>query len=137
MGLTFKNKFSVAVFFVLLNILLGLSVEAQTDFSELIGHFQNPSKRKVLDLQYQRLEKLSKEIVLFKNLEWFQLTGNQITTLPREIGTLTRLKGLYLAENQLTVLPDEIGQLQNLKELFLFYNYLSYLPKLIGNLKAL
>ena len=61
------------------------------------------------------------------------LRFNNLTNLPKEIGNLTQLNTLYLTHNNLTELPTEIGNLNNLKFLDLSNNDLKYNTKVFLN----
>jgi len=87
-----------------------------------------------LDLCYNSLTELAKEITNLSNLTSLDLGSNQLTELPKEIGNLTNLTMLDLDSNQLTELPKEITNLSNLTMLDLTNNRLTELPKEIGNL---
>ncbi|MGQ2824169.1 leucine-rich repeat domain-containing protein, partial [Leptospira interrogans] len=67
-------------------------------YTDLAKTLQNPLKVRTLDLRYQKL-----------------------TILPKEIGQLQNLQRLDLSFNSLTILPKEIGQLRNLQELDLSF----------------
>uniref|UniRef100_UPI000AB4732A leucine-rich repeat domain-containing protein n=1 Tax=Leptospira weilii TaxID=28184 RepID=UPI000AB4732A len=71
----------------------------QGTYTDLTKALQNPLKVRVLNLSFQKL-----------------------STLPKEIGELQNLQTLDLFDNKLTVLPKEILQLQNLQTLDLFDN---------------
>ena len=86
---------------------------------------KDPLKIYKLDLSYQKLEKLPKEIENLNNLQRLSLWRNHLKALPREIGKLNNLQRLELGGNQLKALPKEIGNLKNLKKLYLRNNKLS------------
>ena len=105
------------------------------------GYFRGLSRNKEellnvteLDLHFNQLTQLPKEIGNLVNLTWLYLSDNQLTQLPKEIGNLVNLTALDLSDNQLTQLPKEIGNLVNLTWLALSDNQLTQLPKEIGNL---
>jgi Leucine-rich repeat (LRR) protein len=70
------------------------------------------------------------------NLEWLDLSDNQLEELPNEIGKLRNLKQLYLDRNNLRTLPDSIVNIKNLEWMYdagiyycsMNYNYLCSLP---------
>lgn len=85
----------------------------------------------------QEFRKPTTESLRLTSLNYLDLEGNQITSLPPEIGQLKRLKFLYLSENQLTSIPPEIGQLRNLIKLRLGENRITFVPSEIKQLRAL
>ncbi len=50
-------------------------------------------------------------------LQWLDLSGNQLTTLPEALGQLTQLRQLYLSGNRLTTLPASLIRLDRLERL--------------------
>jgi internalin A len=90
-----------------------------------------------LDLRYNNLSRLPREIGQLTNLQSLYLWNNQLSSLPPEIGQLSKLRSLYLYKNQLSSLPPEIGQLSKLQSLDLSENQLSSLPPEIGRLSKL
>ena len=107
---------------------------------ELLRYTNDPSLAPLVtgvDLSFNELTTLPKEIGNLKNLEWLFLGNNQLTTLPPEIWKLTNLRMLALRGNKLTNLLPKIGRLKNLKRLNLYYNQLTTLPPEIGKLKNL
>uniref|UniRef100_UPI000A600058 leucine-rich repeat domain-containing protein n=1 Tax=Leptospira interrogans TaxID=173 RepID=UPI000A600058 len=83
-------------------------------YTDLAKTLQNPLKVRTLDLRYQKLTTLPKEIGQLQNLQRLDLSFNSLTTLPKEIGQLRNLQELDLSFNSLTTLPKEVGQLENL-----------------------
>ncbi|RMZ88801.1 hypothetical protein DV736_g3963, partial [Chaetothyriales sp. CBS 134916] len=100
---------------------------------------QKDSNWHELDLGGQGLCALSP--VLFSNAYQFlrrlDLMFNALTSLPREIGRLRTLTHLDLSENQLEELPPEIGMLTELRTLNLHANRITKLPEQIGFLYKL
>jgi Leucine-rich repeat (LRR) protein len=82
----------------------------------------------VLTLANLGLLEIPPEIGNLSNLEYLDLSFNQLTILPAEIGNLSNLVSLFLIDNQLTTLPAEIGSLRDLQELALMGNQLATLP---------
>jgi len=85
--------------------------------------------KKKLNLKYDILE--------LYNLDYLDLYGKNIISLPKEIGALSNLEIFYLVKTGLSELPKEIGKLQKLKELDLRNNNLIELPKEIEKLQKL
>ena len=74
------------------------------------------------------------EIGQLSDLEWLNVSNNQLTQLPEAIGQLSNLEWLNLSGNQLTRLPDAIVQLSNLERLILDNNPLvSPPPEMVEN----
>jgi len=76
------------------------------------------------------------------NLEYLDLSSNNMKSFPEAISQLTNLQYLDLSFNSFTTISDAICELVNLKELYLkFYSYesskVTELPSCIGNLKSL
>lgn len=80
---------------------------------------------------------LSDAIGNMERLEYLNLEGNRIPTLPPTIGKLQRLDYFNVESNKLRTLPDEIGNMHSLRCLLLTNNRLVELPQTIGNLKEL
>jgi Leucine-rich repeat (LRR) protein len=92
---------------------------------------------KQLNLRFNKLTSVPKEIGDLKQLVWLNLNNNKLTSVPKEIGNLKQLCFLHLNKNQLTSMPNEIGDLKQLQELDLYENKLTSVPKEIGDLKQL
>jgi hypothetical protein len=90
-----------------------------------------------LRLSHLGLQALPAEIGQLSQLQWLDLSGNQLTALPAEIGQLSQLQELDLSYNQSIALPPEIGQLSQLHWLHLSNNQLAALPTEIGQLSQL
>lgn len=75
-----------------------------------------------LKLNKQKLQYLSSELAVFQHLTLFDLSHNELLTLPPEFGKLKKLEHLSLAHNQIAILPTEIRKLKKLKKLDLSAN---------------
>ena len=107
------------------------------ELTELPKEIGNLTQLTHLDLSINKLTELPKEIGNITQLIELYLTNNKLTKLPKEIGNLTQLTYLDLSDNELTELPKEIGNLLQLIALYLHNNNLTELPKEIGNLTQL
>ena len=91
----------------------------------------------IIDLTGKGLNRLPREIAVFRNLIELRLSGNNLTSIPDSIGKLRKLKRLHLQNNYLSYLPPEIVSLNALEAIFLQDNELKELPSQIGNLTHL
>ena len=83
-----------------------------------------------VDLSYNKLTSISKELVANKNLKKLNLNNNEITSIDKRIAMLTKLKELSLAGNSIYYLPKEINKLTKLTYLNLSSTNLLELPKI-------
>ena len=90
-----------------------------------------------LDLSYNRLQSIPKEISKLRRLTYLNCENNQIESLPETIGRLRALRILKLNENKLSILPDSIGDCLGLTMLYLDGNKIEMLPQSIGNCSSL
>lgn len=81
-----------------------------------------------LDLAGLGLSSLPPDIRLLDELNVLILTKNGLRTIPKEIGELKKLETLYLKDNQLSSLPCELCDIKTLTFLDLSNNHLSNLP---------
>ena len=72
-----------------------------------------------------------------KSIKQINLRWNRLEKLPKELFCLEQINILNLANNKIIELPIEIGKLKNLEELNLNINNLQFLPKDIVQLKKL
>jgi len=93
---------------------------------------------KSLNLSYNRLEALPKELFTLTHLESLELYENYFESVPREIGYLAELRSLVISDNeQLKELPDEIGNLTKLRSLDISGNQQLVFPDAICRLSQL
>jgi len=71
-------------------------------FSKKLVHLKN------INARFLDLNELSPQIGQIQLLEYLDITGNKISSLPEEIGLLSNLKNLRLSQNNLTTLPDSL-----------------------------
>lgn len=90
-----------------------------------------------LDLKFNNIIKITKNIEKSNTLELLDLSYNRITRLPEAIGALSCINTLNLKANRFVLLPESIGSLTSMKVLNLRYNKLKSLPKSINLLKDL
>ncbi|MES2445839.1 MAG: hypothetical protein V4546_01580 [Bacteroidota bacterium] len=93
-----------------------------------------PPQLQYLDLTGNELARFPIAIIKLKSLRYLQLSYNSIAHLPQEISNLSELKSLGLNSNQLSALPNSIGYLHKLNVLILTANPLKSLPNNFGEL---
>jgi len=102
------------------NELYDITVEEVTDTSD--------GRIVVLDLTSKGVNTIPLEIGKLGNMKDLELGFNNLTTLPKEIWNLTNLVELDLNDNNINNIPYEIGYLVNLKILDLDYNNINTIP---------
>lgn len=94
-----------------------------------------------LNLSHLHLQNLPPKLfdfsILTERLEFLNLSGNQLGSLPKEIGNLQRIRKIFCRCSRLIDLPQEIGKLQQLESIDLENNCLTTLPQNIGHLNSL
>ncbi len=92
-----------------------------------------------LDLRHLNIESPSElePLCELSNLEYLNLSGNKLSSLPKCFINLINMKELWLNGNKFFTLPEAIRNYRGLKVLGLGSNYLSTLPISIENLKCL
>lgn len=93
------------------------------------------SQLKILDLHYNKLEKLP-DLSPLRNLEILHLFINQLTEI-KGIEDLSQLGFLNVGANKLTTITNKIGTLENLQVLNLCTNNITALPDSLCALKNL
>ena len=90
-----------------------------------------------IDLNQNKLIKISKNFKFFKNLETLKLDSNQITFIPSFISEFTKLKTFTISNNNLTSIPASIQYLKELKTFKFSNNKIEKIPIEFGQLKNL
>ncbi|ORY42685.1 L domain-like protein [Neocallimastix californiae] len=72
-----------------------------------------------------------------KNLEYFNLEGNKISSLPESIDNLSQLKYLYIDYNEISKIPDFFSDLENLKFFDAQDNKITKFPEVFSQIKNL
>lgn len=99
---------------------------------------QHLQKDPCLDLAYQSLKNIPRDLFVFPNLQHLYLENNDISELPREFfHNLPHLLWLDLRHNQLKRLPSNIGDHRFLKQLLLEGNKITRLPIELGRVESL
>ncbi|WP_047790657.1 leucine-rich repeat domain-containing protein [Tenacibaculum mesophilum] len=130
-------------------------------FEDIDKAIQTPDSVRILNLQWKKIDKIPKEVFLFKNLTVLQfavnpnlknnlqglgkltslkklvLSSTNTTTIPHSIGNLKKLEFLDIVQNEIEELPEEICELTNLETLYLYSNKLKRIPKCFKKLKKL
>ena len=96
-----------------------------------------PLDTKILNLSYNQLTEIPKEIQYLTQLQSLALYRNNITEIPQEIRYLTQLQQLDLSQNQITEIPQEIQYLTQLQQLYLYSNQITEIPQEIQYLTQL
>ena len=138
----FKKSTLLIVFSLFLNIanaqlLDSLTLDTLTGHTDIIEAMKNPEAVIKLVLRKNHLKSFSKEILLFKNLQYLDISKNSISELPDSIFVLSQLQYFACSKTGLKKLPYQIGKLSHLKFLNINQNDLSALPPQIGNLESL
>ena len=118
-------------------LLDSLSLDTMQGYTSIQEALKNPDAVVKLVLRKQKFKSFPSEILRFKNLQYLDISKNNISTLPDSIGTLTYLQYFSCSKTGLQKIPGEIGQLSNLKYLNLNQNEIEYMPPQIGNLGKL
>ena len=138
----FKKSILLIVFSLFLNIanaqlLDSLTLDTLTGHTDIIEAMKNPEAVIKLVLRKNHLKSFSKEILLFKNLQYLDISKNSISELPDSIFVLSQLQYFACSKTGLKKLPYQIGKLSHLKFLNINQNDLSALPPQIVNLESL
>ncbi|KAM9282034.1 leucine-rich repeat-containing protein 27 [Cariama cristata] len=96
------------------------------------------SSSSTLDLSRKSIKHLTEEIYRLRNIKYFHLEGNVISTIPDDLfQKLPHLVWLDLRYNKIKALPPGIGYHRQLKTLLLERNPIKELPRELGNLTSL
>jgi internalin A len=104
---------------------------------EVLRQIKKASRSKELDLSWQRLTEIPREVFQLQNLIWLDFSHNQIVKIPDAIAQLQNLTSLHLSSNKIVKIPDVIAQLQNLTQLHLSDNKIVEIPDAIAQLQNL
>ena len=93
-----------------------------------------------LDLRGQNITSVPREVLtkpLILNLRVLELSYNGLQSIPREICYLVCLEELYLGKNDLKTLPSDFDKLSTLKKLSLVHNGFQEIPFCLSHLLLL
>jgi predicted acylesterase/phospholipase RssA len=105
-----------------------VSLRSNEDVDSLIfgGALGAFSSLKTLDLSGSDLSSFPGDtLASLTDLEYLNISRNNLSILPREIGSMKNLKTLIARENNITILPGELSNCSSLRELDLTSNRLS------------
>jgi len=102
----------------------------ETDKIEVINLGFKSQNNKIigLSLRNQNLSIFPNQIRNMKDLEYLDLSKNQIREIPDWIDELKKLKIFILTENQISELTSSIGKMESLEVLHLLKNPIEKLP---------
>lgn len=137
----FKHSIVICILFFVFQskaqLLDSLFLDTMQGYTSIQEALKNPDAVVKLVLRKQKFKTFPSEILMFKNLQYLDLSKNSIAELPDSIGKLKYLQYFICSKTGLEKIPGEIGQLSNLKYLNLNQNEIEYLPPQIGNLEKL
>ena len=110
------------------------------NISSEIQYLTNLTNLQELNLNENKINIISSEILYLTNLQKLCICENNIKILPSEIQFLTNLQRLDLTFNKIEIIPNEIKYLTNLQELYLHKNKIKIIPseiQYLTNLKSL
>jgi Leucine-rich repeat (LRR) protein len=110
------------------------TMQGYTDLAEAMKH---PDQVIKLVLRKDKLKAFPKEIWMFPNLQYLDLSKNLITDYPDSLGQLKNLQVLHLSKNKIESLPREFGDNTNLVIVDINQNELTMIPPQVGKLKKL
>lgn len=119
-----------------------ISLAAQKDTIRYISLFEAKSIHVdsviALKIAGKKYTAIPKEIGLYKNLQYLDLSRNKLTELPDFFENFKQLKVLKLGKNKFSNLPSVICKINSLKRLELSQNkYLTHISECIVNLENL
>ena len=134
------ERFLKACVFKALNCSSVISLRSNEDVDSLIftGTLGAFSSLKRLDFSGSDLSSFpGNTLAALTDLEYLNISRNNLSILPREIGRLKNLKTLLARENSITILPGELSNCSSLRELDLTSNRLSTVLISFKNLSGL
>jgi Leucine-rich repeat (LRR) protein len=105
-------------------------------FTALGSETMNKWQLRSLNASHNDISRIATEMNCV-NLEFLDLSFNQLDKLPAALGRLRRLKILRISDNQISVIPDKFTGMRSLEELDASNNKLTALPLAIGKLRKL
>ncbi len=82
----------------------------------------------VLDMAYNRMERLSPAVVLLRNLVTLDVRGNSLASLPAELAGLHTLQDIVISFNRFTELPEALFGIPSLTAIIANDNQISAIP---------
>jgi len=106
-------------------------------YTDMEKALKKPAEVYILDLSSQGIDKLSKTITRFRNLQLLILTDNQLTEFPPELARMKKIQTVYVDSNQIETLylnTSDMRSFQNLENLYVGFNPLKAIPENIKNI---
>lgn len=107
------------------------------DIIELLPDILKLKNLQWLDISYNNLTEFNKEFVKLENLKFLYLRANDLTKFDKEFAKLRHLHRIDLTDNKLTKFDKEFAQLRNLEELSLGENELTSFDREFAKLENL
>jgi Leucine-rich repeat (LRR) protein len=114
-----------------------LSLDTMQGFSSLAEALKTPEKVIKLVLRKEKFTVFPIELWQFPNLQYLDLSKNEIRDIPDSINAFQNLQVLHLSRNNIEYMPRTIGDLSNLRILEVNQNDLYLLPPQLGKLGQL
>lgn len=92
---------------------------------------------KAVDVSYNNIEKLPKELAALENLRELDLSHNKLRRIPSDLSKLPKLAKIEADNNALKSVPNEIVDITSLTVLNLSHNELRKVPKRVQTLENL
>jgi Leucine-rich repeat (LRR) protein len=107
------------------------------DFSEALASLAALPALNFLQLKGNKLKTLPSTISRLKGLSILDLSSNEFSQVPVELTSLTNLTQLFIKDNTLSSMPDEFAGLSKLMNLDLSGNKFNKIPPVITRMPAL